>query len=254
MINIGCALSGGAARGFFHLGVLNYLEEVEATPGIAAGTSIGALVGAFLANGYSAKETHQLFSNKRLLDFLRPQIPGKGIFQASGLEKLLQEHLPANFEDLHLPLYVTTTEVETGLERCWRTGPLVPAVLGSCSIPLLMEPVLLNGYHQADGGILNNLPAQIIHTKCRFLMGIDLMPFTPNQELASGWTYLEQLLALQLHHHSKTASSLCDLLITHPNLQQYRLLDTSKADELFNLGYSTAQSTLPHTNFLDLLQ
>lgn len=254
MISIGCALSGGAARGFFHLGVLHYLEEVEARPGIVSGTSIGALVGAFLAAGHTAKETHSLLANKGLLSFLRPQIPGKGVFASSGLEKLLNQHLPPQFEDLSTPLLVTTTEVETGKEKVWRSGPLVPAVLGSCSIPLLMEPVMHQGNHQADGGILNNLPTQAIHTKCRFLIGVDLLPFAAGEALPTGWTYLEHLLALQIHHHSKEAASLCDLLITHPALQRYRLLDTSQANELFDLGYNAARSALIHTNFLDLLQ
>ena len=92
---IGLVLSGGGARGFAHLGVIQALNDAGIYPNVISGTSAGALVGVLYADGYSAAEILKLLNSGSRLDFMRPAMPREGLLQINGVIKILKTALRA---------------------------------------------------------------------------------------------------------------------------------------------------------------
>jgi NTE family protein len=156
---VGLVLSGGGARGFAHIGVLRVLERHAIAPHVIAGTSMGAILGALYAAGTRADELYAIaeeLSWRELIDLSL----SAGLLKGEKLRAFLEDHLPDTFEELDVPLAVTTTDVETGEQVVFLEGPLVPAVRASACYPGAFEPVTIQGRTLADGGIVNNLPVE----------------------------------------------------------------------------------------------
>jgi len=150
--NTGLVLSGGGARGFAHLGFIQALNEEGIFPDVISGTSAGALVGVMIADGYKPGEILEIFNTGSRLDYMRPTLPREGLLQISGIIKLLQSHLRAKrFEDLALPLFVAATDINNGTAVYFNKGEIIERVVASMSIPVLFQPVLINGVQYLDG-------------------------------------------------------------------------------------------------------
>ena len=156
---VGLVLSGGGARGFAHIGVLRVLEQYGIKPRLVAGTSMGAVIGALHASGLSAAEISDLALHTSLRDILDISLQA-GLLKGDRLAHYLAEHLPPTFEDLKIPLAVTTTDIETGEQVILTEGDLITAVRASASFPGAFEPIERDGRMLADGGIVNNLPVE----------------------------------------------------------------------------------------------
>ena len=158
---VGLILSGGGARGFAHIGVLQVLERTDITVDVVAGTSMGAILGAFYAAGYRADticEIARKLSWRDVIDFSLNQ----GFFKGEKLHAFLAEYLPRDFKDLEKPFAVTTTDVESGQEVIITEGDLITALRASSSYPGAFEPLQFRGRTLADGGIVNNLPVEAL--------------------------------------------------------------------------------------------
>lgn len=154
---VGLVLSGGGARGFAHIGVLKVLERAGARFDVVAGSSMGAIIGALYAAGHSADEIHEIASGTTWRDVVDLSLR-TGLMKGDKLHALLEEHLPATFDELELPLAIVSTDIESGEEVVHTEGDLITAVRASAGFPGAFEPVHLDGRTLADGGIVNNLP------------------------------------------------------------------------------------------------
>lgn len=170
---VGLVLSGGAARGFAHIGVLQALEARDMRVDAIAGTSMGAILGALYANGMTADEVYELADDVGMRDVLDFSLQ-TGLMKGEKLQAYLAAHLPARFEQLRKPFAVTTTDIESGDEHVLLEGDLVRAVRASSSFPGAFEPVELHGRTLADGGIVNNLPVQAVSLlDCDYIIASD---------------------------------------------------------------------------------
>ncbi len=173
----GIVLSGGGARGFAHLGVIQALNEADIFPDIVSGTSAGALAGALYCDGHSPNEILKIMKLQSKLDYMRPTVPRDGLLQISGVVKLLESHLKAKtFEELKIPLVVCATDLNNGKSVYISKGELITAVIASSSIPVLFKPVIINKIYYVDGGVLDNLPIKPIQNKCNMLIGSFVNP------------------------------------------------------------------------------
>ena len=162
-MKIGLCLGGGGARGFAHIGVLRALAEQGLEASAIAGCSMGGLVGALLAAGATPAEIHERFRNVkpvRLLDHSRRG----GLFGHRGVDREMEKHLPADFADLSVPLAVTAVDVQEGSLVVLRNGPLLPALRATTALPGIFTPVHHEDRILVDGGLLNNLPVDVIGT------------------------------------------------------------------------------------------
>lgn len=162
-MKIGLCLGGGGARGFAHIGVLKALHERGLEPSAISGCSMGGLIGALLAAGVSPDEMREKFLSVepiRILD----QARGGGLFGHNGVDHQIEKHLPQNFSDLMVPLAVTAVDVQDGKLVVLRKGPLLPALRATSALPGIFTPVQYEGRVLIDGGLLNNLPVDVIDT------------------------------------------------------------------------------------------
>ena len=160
---VGLALSGGAARGIAHAGVLEVLAEAGIPVRAVAGTSAGAVVGALFASGLAPVEIGRLGVETRWSDLFRARLPHAGLVSGAGLEHFLDRVIPARtFAELRLPFAAVATDLETGRRVDIVSGPLARAVRASCSLPVILEPVSLGGRLLVDGGVSSQVPVRAV--------------------------------------------------------------------------------------------
>jgi len=160
---IGLALSGGAVRGIAHAGVLEVLAEAGIAVRALAGTSAGSVVGALFAAGVHPAEIGRLALETRWSDLLRVRMPHAGMISGEGLERFFERVIPARtFAELRLPFAAVATDLATGRRVDRISGPLARAVLASCSLPVLLEPVSEGGRLLVDGGVSSQLPVRAV--------------------------------------------------------------------------------------------
>jgi NTE family protein len=172
-LRIGVALGAGAARGWSHIGVLQELAANRIHPDIIAGTSIGAIVGAYFAAGRLSSLTQfaSTLTKRRVFGLMDLSLSGLGIFAGAKLKKSLEDDLSdLAIETLPKTFSAVATEVATGHEVWLRRGSLVDAVRASYALPGILEPVQIDGRWLFDGALVNPVPV----TVCRAL-GADMV-------------------------------------------------------------------------------
>ncbi|HEY42802.1 MAG TPA: patatin-like phospholipase family protein [Anaerolineae bacterium] len=165
---VGLALSGGGARGLAHIGVLKVLEREGIPIDCLAGSSMGGIIAAVYAAGVSLTELEaeanrmaRLRELVKLVDLLPPR---RGLLAGNRLRAFLSRFVDPSltFHDLHLPLALTAVDLLSGEEIRLDEGPVIDAILATCAFPGVLPPVASNGHWLVDGGLLNNLPVDVV--------------------------------------------------------------------------------------------
>jgi NTE family protein len=242
----GLILSGGGARGFAHAGILKALNEAGIFPDVISGVSAGAIVGALYADGHTPDQIYEIFSSeKSFFKYVKPKLPSSGIFKTVGLKENLADNLNVEtFEELKLPLYVAATNIHTGKINYFNSGRILDKVLASASIPVLFEPVEIDGDLYVDGGVLDNFPVTPIVKECRELIGISLNPILPEDNFNHLIKIAERTFRLSVSSNISPKIGLCDRIFEPEALGSFGLLDTSKGSDIFKMGYEYARDYL----------
>ncbi len=241
----GLVLSGGAARGFAHIGVLKALHEKNIYPEIISGTSAGAIVGAFYADGYEPEEILEIFNRKKLLDLFRATIPRHGFFRINGLHNLLKDNLRSkNIEDLKKKLIICATNIYEGKAEYLYEGNLVDAVIASASIPVLFEVKKIDSIAYIDGGIMDNLPVEPVKNSCKKLIGVHVNPLGKIDQVKGVASVAERAFHLAVASSLESKKSQFDIFIEPPLLIKFGILDLKKKEEIFQIGYEEAMKVL----------
>jgi NTE family protein len=161
---IGIALSGGAARGFAHLGVLKVLAEHDIPIDYIAGTSAGSIVGAGVACGMTIEQSIEVGKKMSWFRMTGFSYSAKGILSNASMGDFLAKHYPCkNFEDLKIPFAAVACDLETGKEVVFKEkGDLVTAIRASCAIPGVFAPVEHEGRLLIDGGVVQLVPTKAV--------------------------------------------------------------------------------------------
>ena len=226
-------LGGGGARGAAHIGVLRELERMRIPIDAIAGTSMGAIVGGLYASGMSVDELEKLVTEMDWADAMsdepersdlrfrrkqdaknfpidldiglergRLKLP-LGVVQGQKLDLILRNlTLPvasvSDFDDLPIPFRAIASDIETGEMYVMQKGDLARAIRASMSVPGVLAPVNLDGHLLVDGGLVGNLPVDIVRD-----MGVDIViavdvefPLYTLDELQSAITVSEQMLTI----------------------------------------------------------
>ena len=247
---IGLALSGGAARGMAHVGVLRALIDNKVPIDYIGGTSAGSIVGGAHAAGMPIEEIAEFGRSLRWRDIGRMTMSRLGVQSNERLEEYLRSRLPlTRFEDLQVPFAAVATDLKTGSAVVLRDRGDVPfAIRASCAIPGWYVPVAdEEGRQLVDGGLVAVIPAMVTRE-----LGADLVIAVDVN--AAGATFLgptssvigvllQSMLVVQ-----KTASryqlASSDLVIT-PQVGHIRWDEMGRADELMDAGYKAAIERLP---------
>lgn len=243
---IGLALSGGSVKGFAHVGVLKYMDEIGLRPNVIAGTSAGALVGAFYADGYKPREIFDLMSRLKLgsMTNLRP-LNASGILDTSPFETFLSKQLRhSRIEELPTPMRIVATDLDRGESHTFTEGDLATAVRASCSIPVLFHPVEINGTTYIDGGLFRNFPASIIKDECDVLIGMNLGPWVQEGYTKSIISVAERSWSFVFRQNTLPDKDACDILLETHDVLGYGMFDTDAATALAEIGYEVAKREL----------
>ncbi|HEX5624566.1 MAG TPA: patatin-like phospholipase family protein [Saprospiraceae bacterium] len=246
-MKIGLCLSGGGARGVYHMGVLQAFDDLGLKVSTISGCSAGALVGTLYSAGVKPAEMIALASGTKWFSFLRPALPNRGLIGMEYLDSILKKHIGHNlFEELSIPCKVVATSMTKGRVVVFQQGEIILPVLASCSVPMLFKPVAINDDHYLDGGILMNMPAEIIKHECDYLIGVSLMPLyeVAYAEIDSSFKLLSRVLEVSIHQNSKRQMGLCDLLIESEGIRHHSRFDLKETDKLFRLGYDEAHASV----------
>jgi len=247
-MKIGLVLSGGGARGVAHIGVIKALLEMGVKIDMVSGTSAGSIVGALFAKGLSPEEILAAASGLSLFRSARPAWAWSGLLTMEGLKVLMNKHIPENdFKALKIPLTVAATEVRLGQIHYFTEGELIPAIVSSCSIPAVFNPVSFGDHLYVDGGLLDNLPVRPIREKCDFIIASHCNHIDTAYDERSLRAIIERSLLLAITANTTASRMQCDVVIEPPKLGRFSSLDMSKARDIYDAGYKyTKENYLPH--------
>jgi NTE family protein len=232
---IGLALSGGAARGLAHIGVVKALDELGIKPAVIAGTSVGSIIGAALAAGMGWREMARM---ARTVFWPR-------LLNGRMLENFCAEYLPDTFGQLSRPFAAVATEVPTNKAITMTSGPLPSAISASCALRLLRRPVMRDGFRLKDGGFSCVLPT----VACKD-MGADVIIASDVWE----WSSLMRSLGHSPHRdgwtrraypsHYRSAMSHTDIHI-HPYIPARGYVpNASSVDRMIAVGEAATHKAL----------
>lgn len=168
-VRIGLAFGGGLPFGLVALGVLRAFDDQRIPIHRMAGTSMGSIIAAMYAAGISYDESidrfRQAFSRKHLLPALLRDVSfsGVGVLKGAEIVQMLSSFIgDRTFEDLRIPLRIPACDLADGNEVVFETGPIVPAIRASISMPGLFEPFHYQGHQLVDGAMIRPIPVHLL--------------------------------------------------------------------------------------------
>lgn len=271
---VGLVLSGGGAKGMAHIGALKVIEKAGVKIDYIGGTSMGAIIGALYAAGYSAQALDSIFQNTDFTGLIQDNLPrsaktfyekedseryaltlpfnkfkisfppaisgGQNIYNE--LVRLLYHVKDINdFNNLPIPFFCIATDVEKGTEVLLDRGYLPEAILASGTFPSLFEPAEVNGQILIDGGVLNNYPVKEVKKKgADVIIGVDVQHGLRDREsLLSATEVLLQINNYRTVGVMEEKSRLTDIYIK-PDMDSYSVIDFNLQGSIIDNGEKAA--------------
>lgn len=246
---LGVCLSGGGARGFAHIGAMRALRELGLMPDIIAGVSAGSVVAAFYSAGLLNDDNHDpllgLFTNASFRDFAEMHVPRESFFSLDRFKAHLQALIPyKNIEDLPIKTVVCATDLDLGMKKAFTEGPLAERVVASCSIPIVFDPVTIEGHRYVDGGVLHNMPSWAIRHLCDRLIGINCSPMYNSAPAKNIVEIAQRSYALMSKHNVIPDLEICDIVVNLTEVADHQAFDLKSLSLLVEAGYLTTIRTL----------
>ena len=271
--SLGLVLSGGGARGFAQLGVMRALAEHGLEVDAVGGTSMGAIMAGLLAMGHEVPAMIEIarkgFVGYEVMRDLT--VPVVSLMRGTSTVKLLQAMFgDARIEDLWIPYFCVSSNLSRAEVVVHDEGPLWLWTRASSSIPGIAPPVPYRGDLLVDGGVLNNLPADIMRARCRGSVvavdvsaNVELRTTTEHAPVLSGWPHLARALnpldrstpfpnilrilsrtaTLSSVHNQGAMEEVADLYL-HPPTDSVDPLDWKSIDHVVDLGYRHAVGSI----------
>lgn len=243
---VGVALSGGAALGYAHLGVLQAMEEAGIRPECVSGTSMGAVMGMMYAAGYKPQEIKEIVKKEhfdRLLGLVPLSVPRRGgLIPMTRIRRVLLKYVPHDsFDSLAIRFYCCTFDVNR-LQPVYmgRGDSLVQYVCASAAIPTLFSPIRINGSYCVDGGVCDNLPVRpLLDEGCDVRIGVNLLLEKPGRPMLAETIGLHALSYSIFATSQSSLEQLTGVVTIDPG--EYWMTDFNKVDELYEIGYQAGK-------------
>jgi len=275
---VGLALSGGGARGFAHIGVIEVLEEAGIVADVVTGTSMGSIVGGLYAIGYTPEQLRsvaadvdwpRVFNDEperrnlpierkeeegRVLyafpvEGLTPRLPS-GVIEGQRISQLLTRltwsaHPVSDFARLPRPFTAVATDLETGEAVPLRGGYLPEAMRASMAIPGALVPMEIGGRVLIDGGVSRNLPAQDARAlgAGRVICSDVSEPLAERDSLGSLLAILNQTVAFRMVERTEAQRELCDVLVV-TKVEGVEIADFGRIEDAIEAGRAAARAVL----------
>jgi predicted acylesterase/phospholipase RssA/CRP-like cAMP-binding protein len=263
-VQIGLALGGGAARGMAHLGVLKALEQRGIYVDMLAGTSAGAMVSALYASGMDPEYTTRSFKRDLLPPWLFRHLPGGGYwyllfkYRRHQFEPMLRKYLDdLRFEQLLIPTTMIAVDLVDGVPLARDTGDAVHGILASINLAPLSLPIVSQEQALVDGGLLNNVPADVLAAKgCNFVIAStvtaqlekDFLGIRSKQAASRGKSVVSLQVVLRqymIQSYTMNAAGVrpADFVIA-PDVTSFDISEFTRADEMAVIGERTANEAI----------
>jgi NTE family protein len=264
-VRIGVALGGGAARGMAHLGVLKTLEDNGIVPDVIVGTSVGAMTGILYSGGLDCDYLIDQFAADLKPPWIFRQLPSGGYwyllykYRRGQFEGMLRKYLHDwKLEQLPVPCLSVTVDLVSGQPVVRHRGDAVDAILESINLPMLSTPICRNGQALIDGGVVNNIPADVLTSQdCNFLIAVSVTakiksefgvnkPETPTlgMRTPSSLRTLLRTLEVQNFNLNRVGAQPAEVVIA-PEVVDFDLAEFALAHELAGVGEQAALIQVP---------
>lgn len=272
---VGVVLGGGGARGFAHIGVLQALEEAGVVVDHVGGTSMGSVMAAAYARGWSPRQILEIVANvfkssRAVIDLDFPMV---SMLAGAKLDRVLRSLFEdTDISDLWLPFYAISSSLTEARMVVHDRGPVWQAVRASASLPGVFPPVRANGHLLVDGGVVNNVPMDVMGERCGegTVIAVDVggeasMEFGPITSGLTGWALLRNrmnpfterprvpsigqilvgstMLSSKQYLNRLLEAGRVDLYL-RPPVQDFELLGFDVYQRLYEIGYETARKEL----------
>ena len=251
---IGLALGGGGARGLAHVAMIEAFDELGIKPDVIAGTSIGAVYAAGYASGLSGRELrdHTRFILSQRFGLIRDLFvntaqPFQRLLSVFGarnailnpfvvLDVILPKQVKETFADCEIPLKIVASDFYDQEPKVFTEGPLRNAVAASMALPVLFQPVVLDGRAYIDGGLTNPLPFDLLLPETDIVVAIDVSGSpVPDPRRLAPTAFAALFSSAFLFERSivkeKLKISQPDILIS-AGTSQFQVLDFLKCDDI----------------------
>ena len=245
-IKVGVAFGGGGTRGFCHLGAIKAFEQFGIDFDFVAGTSAGSLAGAFYSAGYTFKQMYDAIKDvkekdirKNIIPFTPSKIDGVGEIIINNLGDI-------NIEDLKKPFAAVAVDIKSTKEICFAKGNLAKAVMGSCAVPGIFQPVIYDDMILCDGGLQNTIPADIPkYFGCDYVIAVDV-----NKSRTYGTDSVKFIdvvscsIRILMRSNALRGYVNADLVVA-PETKRFKSTRTDGMEEMIEEGYKATVDAMP---------
>ncbi len=248
---VGLALGSGGARGFAHIGVIKVLEEANIPIHCIAGSSMGALVGAFYGCGYTPKEMAKMalhFQRKYFLDFT---VPKMGLISGEKIKQLIRILTKGqSIEDLKIDLSIVATDLLKGEKVVFNEGDIASALRASISIPGIFVPEQSGDKLLVDGAVVDRVPvSEVKKLNAEIIIAVDVSFFEVEPKITSIFDVIMQSMDIMEREMIRTREIESDIMIK-PMINQYSSTAFKNVDIIIAHGEEAARNKLPEIQHL----
>ncbi|MGH1366641.1 MAG: patatin-like phospholipase family protein [Calditrichia bacterium] len=239
---VGLALSGGAARGTAHIGILRAFRENNIPIDCLSGTSIGAVIAALYAFGVSLEDMREQAAKMSWSKISGFSIYSRGGFLTNKeLGEIMQEFVgDANIEDSPIPLAIVATDISTGEKVVLRKGNLARAVMASSCIPGLYAPVEIDGRKLVDGFLVENVPiSPLPQMGAEVVIGVNLGKRRTYRKADGIFNVVMNAFEIAIDENTNRTLKMADALI-EPIVKHIPEDDENYQSIVYDAGYGTA--------------
>lgn len=245
-IKIGLALGGGGARGFSHLGAIKAFEEFGLKFDFIAGTSAGSLAGAFYAAGCNYGQMYAAIKDLKEKDIRKNVIPFTPS-KADGIGEIIIKNLgDINIEDLKTPFAAVAVDIKSTKEVAIAKGNLAKAVMGSCAVPAVFQPVIFDDMILSDGGLQNTIPADIPKLfGCDYVVAVDVNKSrTYGTDSTKFIDVVSCAIRILMKSNAVRGYVNTDVMVA-PETKRFKSTKTDGFEEMIEEGYKAAIDVMP---------
>lgn len=249
-MEISLCLSGGAARGAFHLGFLSFCEEQNIHINVYSGSSIGAIIAVSHASGVPAKEQLTLFKSKEIKKTLKFNYFKNGLIKIDHNHNILKDILPIDrLEDIPKSVYVNAYDIKHKQLHYFNQGDTLTLCMASSALIPIFKPITYEQMLLIDGGLIDNIPITPLLEYPYDIYSLDLLPRLEKSSKKSfnPIKLLKKRVFRTLHKNINHSIANTHEYITNMQLRHFKMFTFNELDECYKLGYKEAVKHFKHT-------
>ena len=245
---VALVLGGGAFRGIAHVGVLKVFEEEKIPFDLIIGTSAGSLIGALYADNPHVDSLYPLINSTKSKDIFNFSLTSKlGYVSGEKLQSFVTMHTTVkNIEETKIPFVAISADLLQGVPLVMASGPLAPSVNASCAIPEVFVPVKMYGKILVDGGVINNVAADVARDYGAIVViAVDVMnDFDTVPVIKDRNAVYRRVSAMNMHLLSSERMKEADIVVI-PDMKGMPYLSDKYNQPMYDAGVKAAREMLP---------